>query len=161
MNDRVHVWDRYLTHLSNSLYIFSVLTSSLTHRRVSMRQGGFSSFFPAVSRTGIIWPSIFFIRRFYYTFMNRFSNIHAIKRKYACLLQLLGILLSKIAFNSGNSKFSASFSLGIEAKYSLRSIERATYCLTFKPHGFLIPQGIACFCFGREFTGESMNLTLK
>ena len=58
---------------------FSAISSAITHLGVSMGRGVFSSIFPAVTSTGGIRPSGLFIRRFYYTFKDRFRNLHALK----------------------------------------------------------------------------------
>ena len=58
---------------------FSCLASDFTHIIVSIWWCGFYSFYPDVTRTFGICPSSFFIRMFYYTFVNRLRNIHAIK----------------------------------------------------------------------------------
>ena len=62
------------------IYIpFSVLSSSLICLGVCIWRGRFSSHFPAVTGTVGICPSIFLIRRFYYTFINILWYLHASK----------------------------------------------------------------------------------
>ena len=61
---------------------FSVLASAITHIRLSMWRGSFSSIFPSVTSTVGIWPSRFFIRMFYNTFINIFCYFHAFKHVY-------------------------------------------------------------------------------
>ena len=51
--------------------------------------------------------------------------------------------------------FSVIFSPGNKAKYSLRSMKQATYCIPFNPCGFLIPQHIAHFCLDSKLTGKN------
>ena len=58
---------------------FSTLFRSLTHRRVSLWWGGFSYLLSAVTIKVGVCPSRFLLGRFYYTFINRFSNLHSLK----------------------------------------------------------------------------------
>ena len=57
----------------------SALVSSLTRLGLSIWRGVLSSHFYAVARTVDIFPSRFFMRRFYYTFINIFWYFHAFK----------------------------------------------------------------------------------
>ena len=59
---------------------FSALVRALTNSGVSMWWNVFFSIFPSVTITFGIFPSKLFIRRVYYTFINMFSNIHALKQ---------------------------------------------------------------------------------
>ena len=62
------------------IYIsFSALASALSRRGVSLIRGRFSSLITSVTRTVGIFPGRFLIRRFYYTFVNRFCNFHTLK----------------------------------------------------------------------------------
>ena len=68
-------------YILRTIYIpFSAPDSALTHLGVSIWRGAFSSHFPAVTSMVGICPSSLFIRRFYYTFVNRFYNFHTFKR---------------------------------------------------------------------------------
>ena len=68
------------------IYItFSVLFSAITHLVVSSWWGGLSSHFPAETSMVGIYPSRFFIRWFYNTFINRFYYLHAFKYVYIFL----------------------------------------------------------------------------
>ena len=63
-----------------AIYIsFLALDRALSRRGVSIRQDGFSSHIPAVTNTVGILPGRFLIRRFYYTFVNRFWDLHTVK----------------------------------------------------------------------------------
>ena len=73
------VWLLPLYDLNN----FSVLAWTITHLRVSSWQGGLSYHFPAVTRTVYIYPSRFFITRFYSTFINIFCYLHVFKHFYS------------------------------------------------------------------------------
>ena len=132
MNTRGHVWYKFGTYPSGILYIFSDFDTALTHIRVSIWRCGFSSLVTAVTITSFTWTSILFIRRFYYTLINILRNLHEIKHvnwfkktidsqskpcTHDCLLQLLGIMLSGISFNSVTPIWSASFDPGNKAKY--------------------------------------------
>ena len=67
------------------LYIpFSMIANALTHLRVSDWQGGVSSHFISVTSAVGIWPHRFFIRRFYYTFINIFCYFHEFKHVNSC-----------------------------------------------------------------------------
>ena len=62
------------------IYIpFSALSSSLALLGDIPWQGGFSYLFPAVTITVGVFPSMFFIIGFYYTFVNRLGNLHSLK----------------------------------------------------------------------------------
>ena len=62
------------------IYIsFYVLARNITHYRVSMWRDSFSSIWPIVTSMVGIFPSSFLRGGFYYTFINRFSNIHSLK----------------------------------------------------------------------------------
>ena len=62
------------------VYIYiSVLARALTLLGVGMWWGGFSCFLHDETSTGGIRPSRFFIRRFYYTFIDRLRNFHVFK----------------------------------------------------------------------------------
>ena len=77
MNDKS--WFGYILWM---IYIpFSVLYSTLTNIGVSSWWGESSYYFPGVTRTVGIFPSRFFIRRFYNTFINIFWYFHAFKKK--------------------------------------------------------------------------------
>ena len=65
--------------------------------------------------------------------------------KHACLVQIVGILFSKISFNSVNPILSDSVVPGKNPSIS-------AFHITFKPCGFLVPQRITRFFFDRKFT---------
>ena len=74
VNEKGFRFSRWAIYIS-----FSALSSTLTCRWVSLRRGGFYSIFPAVTSTVGIFPVGFLIRRFCYTFVNRFWNFHTPK----------------------------------------------------------------------------------
>ena len=108
------------------IYIpFSALSRALTHLVVGIWRGGLSFHFPAETSTVGIFPSIFFIRIFYNTLINRFFYFRAFKHvyrlfkemgspsnpcTYAHLIQLFGILFNKIPFNSVSQFFTWLYS---------------------------------------------------
>ena len=63
-----------------SIYIsFLVLSGALYRLRVSLRRGGLYSLILAVTSTIGIFHCSFFIRRFYYTFVDRFCDLRTLK----------------------------------------------------------------------------------
>ena len=116
MNVHGHGWDKlFWIYPSDDLCTFSALASVLSHLVVSGWRVVLSSNFPAETRAVVIFPSRFFIRRFYSNFINRFCCFHAFKYVYVffkvmysqsnpyihtCLLQLLGMLFKNKSFNS-------------------------------------------------------------
>ena len=58
---------------------FTGIDIALTNLGVSIWQGGFYSRYPAVASMFEIFHNSFFIRRLYYTFVNRLCNLHAFK----------------------------------------------------------------------------------
>ena len=63
-------------------YLLFTISSDFTHLMVRLWLGGLSSHFTAETSTVGICPSIFFIRRFFNTFINLFCNFHAFKQIY-------------------------------------------------------------------------------
>ena len=62
------------------IYIsFSGIYSALSRCGVSFILGAFSSLITAVTSTFGIFPGRVFIRKFYYTFVNRFCDFHTLK----------------------------------------------------------------------------------
>ena len=64
---------------------FSVLESNLILLRESPRRGGLSSLLHDVTRTVGVCPGSFFIRRSYYTFVNRLINLYTLKNSNSFL----------------------------------------------------------------------------
>ena len=60
--------------------LFYALVSALTLLRASPQRRGFSSIMPDVTITVGVCQGRFYIRRFYYIFVNRLSGFHMIKR---------------------------------------------------------------------------------
>ena len=125
---------------------------------------------------GGILPNILFMKRFYYTSINKLWDIHTLKHvqyffkvidsqskpfTYTCLLQLLGMLLRKFSFNSCTPIISNSVSLGNKYNYSLRSIKRAVYLPTLNRVASSFCGASHTFSSAINSQGRSMNLTLK
>ena len=105
-----------------AIYIsFLALFCTLSCCGVSLRQRGFSSIIPAMTSTAGILLGRFFIRKFYYTFVNIFWNFHTLKHSNSLFKQnefaiktlnigflydILGMLFKIILFNSIKSMIS-------------------------------------------------------
>ena len=125
--------------ISSNLYIILCAWQNSHMSRASLRWGRFSSLIPAETRKVGICPGRYFIRRFYYTFVNIFYDVHMLKHvnsllkvylysqskpfTKACLDLLIGILLNIISFSMVKPILSAKVSPRKEAKYSFRSIK--------------------------------------
>ena len=59
--------------------LFLALPRAIPCRGSGLRQGVLSSIIPDATRTVVIYPGRFFIRRFYYTLVNRFWNFYMLK----------------------------------------------------------------------------------
>ena len=74
MNETVFWFAHRVIYIS-----FSTIFSPCTHCGVNLWQVGSSSLIAALTSTVGIFPGGYFIRRFYYTFINRFINLLSLK----------------------------------------------------------------------------------
>ena len=155
------MWTRQVLHIFfGAFQIFHQL-------QVKSVRGVFSNLIPSVISTVGIFPSIFFIRRFYYTFINR-SEIPIFPKMltaflnkiypqwepctYACLEQLLGTLFIKFSFNSVTSIYQKKYPQGRKPN-THSSQSSATHSVLLLDRAFFIPRCIALF-FEIKLQGE-------